>query len=66
MFTSLQGCNDFGQAVNTVVQNVTDPETMGAIQESVVSTAQVAQAQNAQHAAQAAGVNPNPSIPGPQ
>lgn len=68
MFTSLQGCNDFGSAINTVVQNVTDPETMGAIQESVVSTATIAQQQNVQHASQAAGINPNPnpSQTGPQ
>lgn len=41
MFTSLQGCNDFGTAVQQVVKNVTDPKTMGAIQESVMQTAQM-------------------------
>jgi hypothetical protein len=42
IFTSLQGCNDFGTAIRTVVQNVTDPTTMSAIQESVTQTAQFA------------------------
>lgn len=42
MFTSLQGCQDFGSAVNTVVQKVTDPETMNAIHDSVTHTAQSA------------------------
>ena len=42
MFSSLQGCTDFSSAVQTVVKNVTDPETMGAIQESVIQTAQIA------------------------
>lgn len=42
MFTSLQGCQDFGSAVQTVVQNVTDPSTMSAIQDSVLQTAQSA------------------------
>jgi hypothetical protein len=40
MFTSLQGCTDFGTAIQTVVKNVTDPKTMEAIQESVIETAQ--------------------------
>lgn len=42
MFTSLQGCNDFGTAVQEVVKNVTDPKTMEAIQGSVMQTAQAA------------------------
>ena len=42
MFSSLQGCQDFGSAVKTVVQNVTDPSTMNAIQDSVMQTAQSA------------------------
>ena len=42
MFSSLQGCQDFGSAVQAVVKNVTDPETMGAIQASVEQTAQLA------------------------
>jgi len=42
MFSSLQGCDDFSSAIQTVVKNVTDPETMGAIQESVIQTAQIA------------------------
>ena len=37
MFTSLQGCNDFGSAVQEVVKNVTDPKTMQAIQGSVMN-----------------------------
>lgn len=45
IFTSLQGCNDFGTAIQTVVRNVTDPTTMSAIQESVTQTAQFAAAQ---------------------
>ena len=40
MFTSLQGCNDFGSAIQTVVKNVTDPTTMATIQNSVMETAQ--------------------------
>lgn len=46
MFTSLQGCNDFGSAVQTVVRNVTDPSTMEAIQGSVMQTAQIASGEN--------------------
>lgn len=42
MFSSLQGCQDFGSAVQTVVKNVTDPETMRAIQGSVKATAEMA------------------------
>lgn len=42
MFSSLQGCQDFGSAVQTVVKNVTDPKTMQAIQGSVMETAQMA------------------------
>jgi hypothetical protein len=42
MFSSLNGCQDFGTAVQQVVKNVTDPKTMGAIQESVMQTAQIA------------------------
>lgn len=42
MFASIQGCNDFGTAVQAVVKNVTDPKTMQAIQTSVAQTAQVA------------------------
>jgi hypothetical protein len=42
MFSSLQGCQDFGSAVQTVVKNVTDPETMKAIQGSVRETAEMA------------------------
>lgn len=42
MFTSLQGCQDFGSAMQQVVGNVTDPTTMAAIQESVAQTAQAA------------------------
>lgn len=38
MFSSLQGCQDFGTAVQQVVKNVTDPKTMSAIQESVAQT----------------------------
>jgi len=48
MFTSLQGCQDFGSAVQTVVQNVTDPATMDAIQGSVMQTAQIASLTNSQ------------------
>ena len=46
MFTSLQGCQDFGTAVQTVVKNVTDPITMEAIQDSVMQTAQIASENN--------------------
>lgn len=42
MFSSLQGCADFPSAVQNVVKNVTDPATMGAIQESVMKTAEAA------------------------
>jgi hypothetical protein len=42
MFSSLQGCQDFGTAVQEVVKNITDPKTMEAIQDSVVQTAQAA------------------------
>lgn len=42
MFSSLQGCQDFGSAVQEVVKNVTDPKTMEAIQGSVMQTAQLA------------------------
>lgn len=42
MLSSLQGCNDFGSAVQEVVKNVTDPNTMAAIQGSVAQTAQLA------------------------
>jgi hypothetical protein len=37
MFTSLQGCNDFGSAMQEVVKNVTDPKTMEAIHGSVMN-----------------------------
>ena len=46
MFTSLQGCQDFGSAIQTVVKNVTDPSTMEAIQGSVMQTAQMAALNN--------------------
>ena len=46
MFSSLQGCQDFGSAVQTVVKNVTDPATMEAIQGSVMQTAQFAALNN--------------------
>lgn len=42
MFSSLQGCQDFGTAVQQVVKNVTDPATMEAIQGSVMQTAEIA------------------------
>jgi hypothetical protein len=42
MFSSLHQCQDFGSAMQTVVQNVTDPKTMEAIQASVSQTAQIA------------------------
>ena len=42
MFTGLQGCQDFGSAIQHVVKNVTDPTTMEAIQGSVMQTAQFA------------------------
>lgn len=42
MFSSLQGCTDFGSAIQEVVKNVTDPKTMEAIQGSVMQTAQLA------------------------
>lgn len=42
MFKSLQGCQDFGSAIQTVVQNVADPKIMEEIQGSVVQTAQMA------------------------
>ena len=42
MFSSLNGCQDFGSAIQEVVKNVTDPKTMEAIQGSVVQTAQAA------------------------
>lgn len=42
MFSSLQGCTDFGSAVQEVVKNVTDPKTMEAIQGSVMQTAHLA------------------------
>jgi len=41
MFSSLQGCTDFGSAIQTVVKNVTDPKTMEAIQGSVMQTAEL-------------------------
>lgn len=44
MLSSLQNCQDFGSAMQTVVQNVTDPKTMDAIQQSVSQTAQFAAA----------------------
>lgn len=47
MFSSLQGCTDFGSAVQEVVKNVTDPRTMEAIQGSVMQTAQLASSDNA-------------------
>ena len=47
MFSSLQGCTDFGSAVQEVVKNVTDPKTMEAIQGSVMQTAQLAAFDNA-------------------
>ena len=40
MFSSLQGCTDFGSAIQTVVNNVSDPKTMAAVQNSVMQTAQ--------------------------
>lgn len=43
MFASLQNCQDFSSAVQTVVKNVADPATMEAIQSSVTQTAQLAQ-----------------------
>lgn len=46
MFTSLQGCQDFGSALQTVVKNVSDPTTMEAIQSSVLQSAQIAQQNN--------------------
>lgn len=46
MFSSLQGCTDFGSAVQEVVKNVTDPKTMEAIQGSVMQTAQLAALDN--------------------
>jgi hypothetical protein len=46
MFSSLQGCTDFGSAVQEVVKNVTDPKTMEAIQGSVIQTAQLASLDN--------------------
>jgi len=48
MFESLQGCQDFGSAVQEVVKNVTDPKTMEAIQGSVMQTAQMAALTNEQ------------------
>lgn len=42
MFSSLQGCNDFGTAIQEVVKNVTDQKTMEAIQSSVIQTANIA------------------------
>jgi hypothetical protein len=48
MFSSLQGCTDFGSAVQEVVKNVTDPKTMEAIQGSVMQTAQLASFDNPQ------------------
>jgi hypothetical protein len=48
MFSSLQGCTDFGSAVQEVVKNVTDPKTMEAIQGSVMQTAQLAALDNSQ------------------
>jgi hypothetical protein len=46
MFSSLQGCQDFGSAVQEVVKNVTDPKTMEAIQGSVMQTAKIASINN--------------------
>ena len=42
MFASLQGCGDFGSAIQEVVKNVTDPKTMQGIQQSVEQTVQMA------------------------
>jgi hypothetical protein len=42
LFSSMQGCNDLNSAIQTVVKNVTDPATMNAIQDSVISTSQMA------------------------
>ena len=58
MFSSLQGCQDFGSAVQEVVKNVTDPKTMEAIQGSVMQTAQLA-ALNGDPAAALAAANAN-------
>jgi len=41
MFSSLQGCTDFGSALQEVVKNVSDPKTMQAIQGSVLETARL-------------------------
>ena len=69
MFSSLQNCTNFGDAVNTVVQNVTDPQTMEAIQGSVANTANFAQMQAQQQAQQQQNQTPSgPQFqpPGPQ
>jgi len=39
MFSSMQGCTDFGSAIQHVVKNVTDPKIMADIQSSVAQTA---------------------------
>jgi hypothetical protein len=57
MFTSLQGCQDFGSAMQTVVNNVTDPATMEAIKSSVAETGYAAVASGAP---KAPGPDPSP------
>jgi DNA-binding transcriptional ArsR family regulator len=42
MFGSLQGCNDIGSMMQTVMSNMGDPSTMGALQQSVSATMQEA------------------------
>lgn len=41
MFSSLQGSNDYGSAIQGVIKNITDPKTMEAIQGSVMQTARL-------------------------
>lgn len=61
MFSSLQGCTDFGQAMQTVVGNVTDPVTMEAIKASVAETGYAAARQPGPQPNPDAAPSPDPS-----
>lgn len=63
MFSSLNGCQDFGTAIQEVVKNVTDPRTMEAIQGSVVQTARAASFPGANTGV---GISPTETIAGTQ
>ena len=49
MVTSLQGCNDIGSAINTVITDIANPTTIGALQTSIQQTAQQAVNNNNSH-----------------